>query len=210
MVLDFPSTGQAVKTHPDPPVARALLHPKRPMNPRELGFAALALALLIPVACSPTEPRNPLAVAGHTFDLTELALPIDQSLPYVYEPVYFLGCWTSDGEYWAAAAEDTRLDAVQNFFRNASESRLTIIGATRCRTEDGVLSGWSDYAYESDGPYQQRGDTLDFFLSGDRRKLAYSVILWADGTRYEPPWLGWIVTPPGGHSIYQPGTFVRR
>jgi len=89
----------AVKTHPEPPIARVLLHPKRPMNPRILAFANLALAPLIPGACSPTEPRIPLAVVGHTFDLIAFHGSINHSLPYVYEPECFYGCRNSEGEY---------------------------------------------------------------------------------------------------------------
>jgi hypothetical protein len=179
------------------------------MNPRELAFAALALALLILAGCSPTGPRNPLAVAGHTFDLIAFYGSIDHSLPYVYEPEYFLGCRTSDGDYWSGAAEDTRLDAIQYFFPNASDWRLAITGATRCRTEDGVLSGWSDFAFESEGPYRQRYDTLDF-LGEDRRKLVESVILMDAGTRFQVSRVSWFVTPQGGHNIYMPAEFVRR
>jgi hypothetical protein len=179
------------------------------MNPRMLAFAALALAPLIPGACSPTGPGNPLAVAGHTFDLIAFYGSMDHSLPYVYEPEYFLGCWTSDEEYWAGAAEDSRLDAIQHFFPNASQWRLAITGATRCRTEDGVLSGWSDFAFETAGRYRQRGDTLDF-LGEDGQNVVFFVALRDAGTRFQVPWVSWVVTPPSGHTIHMPAEFVRR
>lgn len=190
------------------PVAPASSYtPKRPMNARKLAFAALAL--LIPAACSPTGPGNPLAVAGHTFDLIAFRGSTGQvhSLPYVYDPGYFIGCWTSDGEYWAGAVEDSRLDAMQYVFRNASEWSFAITGATRCRTEDGVLSGWSDFEFAGNGPYEQRGDTLHF-LSEDRRRLVAAVLLKDAGTRFEAPWVTWRVV--GGHTIYMPAEFVRR
>lgn len=182
------------------------------MNPRTLALAALALAPLTPAACSPTGPGNPLAVAGHTFDLIAFRGSVGEvdSLPYLFQPEYLLGCWTSAGEHWAGAAEDSRLDAVRYVFRSASEWRFAMNGATRCRTEDGMLSGWSDLAFEVDGPYQQRGDTL-VFLSEDRQRIVGLVLLRNAGTRFEVPWVSWRVGDGHtGHTIYMPAEFVRR
>jgi hypothetical protein len=177
------------------------------MKPRSLAFAALALLAL--VACSPTGPGNPLAVAGQTFDLIAFRGLMGQvhSLPHVYEPEYSLGCRASDGEYWAGAAEDSRLDAIRYVFGSAGMWRLTMTGATRCRTGGGVLSGWSDFTFESDGPYEQRGDTLNF-LSEDRRRLVALVLLKDAGTRFEAPWVTWRVV--SAHTIYMPAEFLRR